>query len=136
MSAKIVIHAFIHDELKIQARKTYPYECCGILGGTNGLINTVYWINNIHYNPYINFLMEPYELLSALKEFSKKQLVWRGVVHSHPLSAAIPSQEDLEFIPNLSPGMTYLIYSLSERVTNGYLTTNTSLQPVKVTYLR
>lgn len=70
-------------------------EVCGILAGSNGLVEKVLFITN-QYNSPTRFFMEPTELLQALNwmDDQKKELL--GIFHSHPNGPETPSMTDIK----------------------------------------
>lgn len=97
------------DELIAHAREEAPNECCGWVRGADGLVEEVVRARNARSSPY------GYELgfrdLMAVNELDDEGFEV-GVYHSHPRSAAEPSQTDI----NLAnyPHWTYLIISLED----------------------
>jgi [CysO sulfur-carrier protein]-S-L-cysteine hydrolase len=95
------------DELVAHAREDAPNECCGYLRVRNGLVEQVFRADNERNSPY------GYEL-DHKSLFAANQLDDDGfevaIYHSHPRSAAEPSQTDI----NLAhyPHWTYWIVSL------------------------
>jgi len=43
----LIIPQSILDDMVAHARELDPYECCGLLAGTNGAVTHVYRITNI-----------------------------------------------------------------------------------------
>jgi proteasome lid subunit RPN8/RPN11 len=95
------------DELIAHARDEAPNECCGYLRAAGGRVEQVFRAVNDRHSPY------GYELdhrsLFAVNELDDDGFEV-GIYHSHPRSAAEPSQTDI----NLAryPGWTYWIVSL------------------------
>ena len=92
------------------ARRELPYEVCGYLAENNGVVLHHYELTNIdaaddHFN------MDPSEQFAAVKDMRGRNLTLRAAYHSHPVTPARPSKEDirLAFDPNIS----YVIISLS-----------------------
>jgi [CysO sulfur-carrier protein]-S-L-cysteine hydrolase len=95
------------EELIAHAREEAPNECCGYLRLTDGSVEAVFRAVNERRSPY------GYEL-DHRSLFAANELDDAGygvaIYHSHPRSAAEPSQTDI----NLAhyPGWTYWIVSL------------------------
>jgi proteasome lid subunit RPN8/RPN11 len=95
------------DELIAHAREEAPNECCGYLRARDGDVEQVFRAVNERNSPY------GYELdhrsLFAANELDDDGFEV-GIYHSHPRSAAEPSQTDI----NLAhyPGWSYWIVSL------------------------
>ena len=45
--ADLVIPQHILDDIIAHAKELTPYECCGLLAGTNGVVSHLYRIKNI-----------------------------------------------------------------------------------------
>lgn len=95
------------DALVEHAAQEAPNECCGFLRARDGRVEEVARATNLRASPY------GYELdaSSLLRVNELDDEGWDvAVYHSHPRSAATPSQTDI----NLAnyPHWTYLIVSL------------------------
>lgn len=73
-----------------------PDEACGLIAGDGETIQSAIPLNNVAASKRSSYSCEPKEQLLALKGFDADNLVWMGVYHSHPDSAAIPSAADVE----------------------------------------
>ena len=96
-----------HEELIAHAREEAPNECCGIVTLRDGAVEEVLRGENKRSSPY------GYELDDATLmrlAFLEDEGLAPGVYHSHPRSAAEPSQTDI----NLATydNALYLIVSL------------------------
>ena len=78
------------------ARQEYPLESCGILAGTNGRITKTYPMANKEKSSSC-YLMEPEEQLRVFQEIEKEGLELTAIYHSHPHTAAYPSQRDVDY---------------------------------------
>ena len=96
------------DALVAHAREEAPNECCGYLRLRDGTVEEVTRADNLRSSPY-GYELDPKSLLAANTLDDDGYGV--GVYHSHPRSAAEPSQTDI----NLAhyPHWTYLIVSLA-----------------------
>lgn len=95
----------LHD-----ARARVPDEACGLLGGDGTTIQCALPIANIATDKRSSFALQPAEQLRALKQLDAGNLVWMGVYHCHPRSAAIPSPADIA--ASSDPKLLQLIVSL------------------------
>ena len=77
------------------ARRTAPEECCGLLIGGDAEIVEAVAARNIADRRAIRFLIEPQDHLDALRNARRRGLEVVGFYHSHPRSAATPSETDL-----------------------------------------
>lgn len=120
----LIISKQIIDELISHAQNGLPEEVCGYLAGNNREISKRYGLTNIDHSPE-HFSLDPTEQFQAVREARKAGLEILANYHSHPTSAARPSDEDirLAFDSNIS----YVIVSLegetpeikSYRIKNG-----------------
>jgi [CysO sulfur-carrier protein]-S-L-cysteine hydrolase len=95
------------DELIAHAREEAPNECCGYMRLQDGSVEKVFRAVNERRSPY------GYEL-DHRSLFAANELDDAGyevaIYHSHPRSAAEPSQTDINLAQY--PGWTYWIVSL------------------------
>jgi proteasome lid subunit RPN8/RPN11 len=101
----------IHDDLIAHAREGFPLEVCGILGGVDETVATIYRMNNTDASKE-HFMMEPKEQFSVVKDLRSKGLAMLAVYHSHPETPARPSEEDIRLA--LTPGVSHIIISLAD----------------------
>jgi proteasome lid subunit RPN8/RPN11 len=94
------------------ARQEYPLESCGILAGTNGKITKFYPMANKEKSSSC-YLMEPEEQLRIFQAVEKEGLGLSAIYHSHPHTAAFPSQRDVDNA--FYPDSLILIISLIEK---------------------
>ena len=97
------------DELVAHAREVAPQECCGYARLKDGRVEEVFRGYNERQSPY-GFVMDGRSLLAANDLDDEGHGV--AIYHSHPRSAAEPSQTDI----NLAhyPHWRYLIVSLAD----------------------
>lgn len=87
-----------HEVAKIivdDARAQVPNEACGLIAGDGKTIQSATPLANVAPSKRLSFSFDPNEQLRAIKRFDAKNLVWMGVYHSHPDSAAVPSSADI-----------------------------------------
>jgi len=96
-----------HDALVAHAREEAPNECCGYIHGRDGVVEEVVRSKNLRASPY-GYELDPQSLLAANELDDGGFEV--GIYHSHPKSAAEPSQTDINLATY--PNWTYLIVSL------------------------
>jgi proteasome lid subunit RPN8/RPN11 len=94
------------------ARQEYPLESCGILAGKDGKITNFYPMVNTEKSSS-SYLMEPEEQLRVFLEMERKTLDLSAIYHSHPHTAAFPSQRDVDNA--FYPDSLILIISLMEK---------------------
>lgn len=97
------------QELVDHARDEAPNECCGWLRLRGGAVTEVHRSENGRASPY-GYELDPASLLGAFKATEAGDEV--GIYHSHPRSAAEPSQTDINLAQY--PEYAYLIVSLAD----------------------
>lgn len=86
-----------------------PLEACGLLSGSNYMINTLWPIENIDKSP-VSFTMNEAETKKALDKIKEKNEKLYAVFHSHPTAPPYPSAYDIE---HFNYPMSYVIVSLN-----------------------
>ena len=119
--ADLVIPQHILDDIIAHAKELTPYECCGLLAGTNGVVSHLYRIKNIvamegaqnlssfdsaksehlaRLSPAeraeIAFVMDMHDFSAAKKDMRNQGLELQAVYHSHPHDPARPSITDIK----------------------------------------
>ena len=92
------------------ARDARPHECCGLLLGRGDQIVETFRARNLAERPASAFLVAPEDHFAARRLARDRRLDLVGFYHSHPASAAEPSERDrAEFTYD---GHLYLIVGL------------------------
>jgi proteasome lid subunit RPN8/RPN11 len=76
------------------ATETAPAECCGLLLGRCTSIVEARPTRNAAGNPIRNYLIDPHEHFTIIREARRSGLEVLGAYHSHPQSRAVPSETD------------------------------------------
>ncbi len=95
----LTIPAAILDALLAHAHLESPRECCGLLGGTAGVVTHCLPVANELASP-TNFRTEPRSMLAADRALRAAGVELLAVYHSHPTSPAVPSVTDLRENPH------------------------------------
>jgi proteasome lid subunit RPN8/RPN11 len=101
----------IYDELLAHAREDAPNECCGLIGGGNGVAKTVYRARNAEASP-LRYNLDPQDQFRIMTEIEERGEELSAIYHSHTGSPAYPSQTDINLAAY--PDALYLIVSLAE----------------------
>lgn len=98
------------DEMVAHAREDLPNECCGMIGGRDGVASRVVRVENAAASP-LRYEMDPQGQFDALKSIEDGGEELIGIYHSHTRSAAYPSQTDVNEA-RMWPEQAYVIVSL------------------------
>lgn len=96
------------------ALEAQPSECCGLLSGGNGVIDTLHPLPNEADRPEVRFFATPEGLFGAMRRIREANQSLLGIYHSHPRTAAYPSASDVEMA--FYPEAVYFIISLEQSV--------------------
>jgi len=80
-------------EIVVHAVAAKPAECCGMLIGTGVYVTEAAAAKNIAVAP-TRFLIDPQDHINAIRDARQRRLEVLGFYHSHPHSAATPSETD------------------------------------------
>ncbi len=97
--------------LILHAKNDVPLEACGYLGEKNGVIVEILALRNVDMSG-THFTFEPAEQFDAVRALRDKGLRVAAVYHSHPLTPARPSEEDIRLAND--PSVSYVIVSLKD----------------------
>ncbi|MDR1615029.1 MAG: M67 family metallopeptidase [Campylobacteraceae bacterium] len=103
----------IYEAMIKHAQKQAPIEACGYLAGIGSEVKALYEMTNAD-NSEEHFSFDPKEQFEAFKEASKLSLHLIACYHSHPVTPARPSQEDIRLA--YDPNISYIIISLAEEI--------------------
>ena len=88
------IQRYVLVQIIAHARREAPLEACGYLAASAGTLVFAYELANKDKSPE-HFSFDPKEQFAAVKDARIKGLEISAVYHSHPLSPARPSPEDI-----------------------------------------
>ena len=102
------------DVLTQHSEKAGLSESCAMLLGTRSNqqwnVKEVFLTRNAHTDAQTSFIITPEELLQGHQLAEKKQLELVGIFHSHPNSAASPSNLDKKFM-KVNGDVPWIIFS-------------------------
>jgi proteasome lid subunit RPN8/RPN11 len=101
----------IYDELLAHAQEDAPNECCGLIGGNDGVAKTVYRARNAEASP-LRYNLDPQDQFRIMTEMDERGEELAAIYHSHTASPAYPSQTDINLAAY--PEVLYLIVSLAK----------------------
>lgn len=100
------------EEMVAHAREDLPNECCGMVGGRDGVASSVVRVENAAASP-LRYEMDPQGQYDALKSIEDGGEELLAIYHSHTKSAAYPSQTDVNQAVAW-PEQVYVIVSLAD----------------------
>ena len=103
----------IINKIIAHAQKGAPIEMCGYLTGQDNIVSKHYELTNIDHSED-HFSFDPQEQFAAVKDARANGLEVCAVYHSHPVTPARPSQEDIRLA--YDPSISYVIISLADGV--------------------
>jgi proteasome lid subunit RPN8/RPN11 len=106
----LTIPQAIIDAMIAHARRDFPLEACGMLGGVDGVVSEYYPMANSDKSNE-HFTMEPKEQFAVIKDLRAKGKELLVIYHSHPETPSRPSAEDIRLA--LTPGVSSVIVSLA-----------------------
>ena len=101
----------VYEQLLAHAREDAPNECCGLVGGRDGVATTVYRARNAEASP-LRYNLDPQDQFRIMTEMEERGEELSAIYHSHTASPAYPSQTDINLAAY--PDALYLIVSLAE----------------------
>jgi [CysO sulfur-carrier protein]-S-L-cysteine hydrolase len=101
------------DEIVAHAREDLPNECCGMIGGSDGVAKTVYRTRNEFASPLSYQIHTSDQFRVTQKEIPDRGEELLAIYHSHTKSPAYPSQTDLNAAAAW-PEPVYVIVSLAD----------------------
>jgi proteasome lid subunit RPN8/RPN11 len=107
--AAIRIRKGLIPELVRLAQLEQAHECCGLLGGSRGVIARIFRATNVASKLATTYEIAPRELFSLVREIRATGLELMGIYHSHPNGKNEPSPRDIELA--YYPDTAYLIVS-------------------------
>ena len=90
----VQIASGVTESLLAEARRTHPAECCGLVTGRPGIIETMGPAKNVSDHPLTSFEIDPAVLLRTHRESRAQGGQVIGHYHSHPDGSAEPSRRD------------------------------------------
>ena len=102
------------NEMVAHAREDLPNECCGMVGGKDGVATSVYRARNLFESP-LRFGVHSDDLFRITqKEMPAQDEELVAIYHSHTKTAAYPSQTDLNEAQKSWPEVIWMIVSLED----------------------
>ena len=100
------------DTMVSHVESTFPKEGCGLMIGSDGLVQEAVPLPNSYTGPQEDFfVIDPKDLHRVDRESREKGLDVLGVFHSHPDCDAYFSKRDLE---HSCPWFSYVVLSIKK----------------------
>jgi len=107
----LLLWPYHRDEIIAHAHAEAPRECCGLVEGVGGKSKRIWKLTNAAHSK-VTFELDPEEQLEAMGEIKRAGHELIATYHSHPQSAAYPSEID-EAKLAAYPEVRHLIVSLA-----------------------
>ena len=104
MAGSIRIHAKILGEILAHARREPLTECCGLLAGRDGIIDTIFPTKNV-LNSATLYEISPKEMFQFFREMREQGLTHLGQYHSHLHTENFPSPSTATFCVSCHSGV-------------------------------
>jgi proteasome lid subunit RPN8/RPN11 len=101
----------VYDAMVAHALEERPFESCGVLAGSGGVITELHRAKNAADLSGIRYEIDPREFLRINQAIDDDDLDLVGIYHSHPFTRAYPSATDLG---QAWEGLVYVIVSLRD----------------------
>ncbi len=102
----------IYEGIVEHAKREWPLECCGILGGREETVKRGFKLSNTERSS-THYLMSPREQLRVFEELEEESMELIAIYHSHPHTIPFPSKTDVELA--FYPEVASIIISLKEK---------------------
>jgi proteasome lid subunit RPN8/RPN11 len=100
------------DAMVSHVESTFPKEGCGLMVGSDGMVEEAVPVPNSYTGPQEDFfVIDPKDLHRVDRESREKGLDVLGVFHSHPDCDAYFSKRDLE---HSCPWFSYVVLSIKK----------------------
>ncbi|HEU0115754.1 MAG TPA: M67 family metallopeptidase [Thermomicrobiales bacterium] len=101
----------MREQIVAHARRDAPRECCGVIGGRAGRVETLYPLTNLDRGTDF-YRIDDVELFQVYQRIDAGGGEIVAIYHSHPVSPAYPSPTDVRLAA--WPDAHYLICSLAD----------------------
>jgi [CysO sulfur-carrier protein]-S-L-cysteine hydrolase len=104
----------IFQEMVDHAKREWPLECCGILGGKDKTVQKSFELQNTERSPVL-YSMSPQDQMKVFEEMEKESMKMVAIYHSHPHTIPFPSETDVRL--TFSSDISSVIISLKKQET-------------------
>ena len=100
------------DQILAHAKQADPAECCGLIGGAERRVTSIYPLHNVAADPNVAYEAAPEDLFAAQRQMRDRGEELLAIYHSHPRSAEpAPSETDVRLA--YYPQAVYFIIGLA-----------------------
>jgi len=100
------------EKIFAYAKQANPAECCGLVGGSDSRVTSIYPLNNVAPDPNVSYEAAPEDLFAAQRQMRERSEELLAIYHSHPRQAdPTPSETDVRLA--YYPNAIYLIIGLA-----------------------
>ena len=108
----ITLQTSHRDQIFAYAREANPAECCGLIGGADCRVTSIYPLHNVAADPNVSYEAAPEDLFVAQRQMRDRGEKLLAIYHSHPRSASpAPSETDVRLA--YYPEAVYFIIGLA-----------------------
>ena len=104
------VRSDVYAAIVAHARRDAPRECCGLLIGSDLIVDEAWPARNLERSP-TRFLIDPQDHFAAIHRARASGRAVRAAYHSHPAGPPRPSPADAAEIND--PELLYVIVSLT-----------------------
>ena len=108
----ITLQSSDRDQILAHAKQADPAECCGLIGGADSRVTSIYPLHNVAADTNVSYEAAPDDLFAAQREMRQRSEELLAIYHSHPRSAEpAPSETDVRLA--YYPQAVYFIIGLA-----------------------
>ena len=108
----ITLQSSQRDHILAHAKQADPAECCGLIGGIDCRVTSIYPLHNVASDPNVSYEAAPEALFAAQRQMRDRGEELLAIYHSHPRSAEPePSETDVRLA--YYPQAVYFIIGLA-----------------------
>ena len=108
----ITLTPFQLERILAHAKQADPAECCGLIGGIQERVASIYALENVAADTNISYEAAPEDLFAAQRQMRERGEELLAIYHSHPRSAdPAPSETDVRLA--YYPQAVYFIIGLA-----------------------
>lgn len=109
----------LYDQLLQNGKVELPYEACGLLTGTQNVIQSIWPLRN-ELKSSTRFFVHQNQLEKTLEIISRLKQEVKAIYHTHPITDAIPSSIDIANHIDQDVGMVIISYKSSKPIMKWY----------------